>query len=156
MHFPIEVLRDKIKDLFETAVPKDTHMDSFEYGLSHGLKFHQTDLSIAQSADNDSGYEGTDSQYKTFLHIYDNVIQFLWMLTYSAYISHDASLYALTTSNRDEALQSIADLRIAYEVYSEAIRMLKTNDSDFYMKASRGHYLHSLIHIADVIVIAIK
>lgn len=138
MHFPVEVLRDKIKDLFEKAVPKHVHMDSFEWGLSHALRYHQEDLPVGQSAEIDQGFEKDDPIYKTFFHIYDNFVQFFWMLVYSAYVDHDAALIALTTEDAAVAEAAVVDLRCATKVYREAILMLETSEKDAWMKASRG------------------
>lgn len=138
MHFPIEVLKDKIKDLFESAIPKDVHLKSFENGLSHGLRFHQQDLPVGQSADKGNGYEGNDPQHKTFFHLYDNFIQFFWMLTYYSYVDHDATFIALTSEDTDVAQSAVSDLRAAINVYDEAIKMIETGSSKTYMRAARG------------------
>lgn len=134
IHFPVEVLKDKIKDLFEVVVSKDTHRNNIEYGLARRLKLFQSDAIIAESA---FISEGTDDDlvYRHTIGIYANYLQFIWMISYVAFTDHFAALQIFNGMNPAQNLQV---LRMSQNVFDEAQKMLEASVVDGLMIAMPG------------------
>lgn len=138
MHFPIAALRGQIKDLFEACIPKEMHLKAFDEGLSKALKYHIVDFVPSQPSDIGEDYEDGNCAVKHFINVYDNFLQFTWMLIYSGMSSYDSAHKIFIAQNYNEAMEALHRLRTATEVYSLALEMLKPNYSTKYMSASRG------------------
>lgn len=134
IHFPVEVLKDKIKDLFEVVVSKDTHQNNIEYGLARRLKLFQSDAIIAEAAFISEGTDD-DSAYRHTIGIYANYLQFIWMISYVAFTDHFAILQIF---NGIDPIQNIQVLRESQKVFDEAQKMLEASVIDGLMKAMPG------------------
>lgn len=134
IHFPVECLKDKIKDLFEVVVSKDTHRNNIEYGLNRRLKLFQSDAIIAEAAFISEGPDD-DSVYRHTIGIDANYLQFVWMLSYVAFTDHLVSLQILNGINTEKNIQM---LRTSQNFYDEAQNMLKASVVDGLMKAMPG------------------
>lgn len=134
IHFPVEVLKDKIKDLFEVVVSNDTHRNNIDFGLSRRLKFFQSDAIIAESA---FISEGTDNDlvYRHTIGIYANYLQFIWMITYVAFTDHLATFQIF---NGIDPTKNIQVLRTSQNVFDEAQKMLEASVVDGLMRAMTG------------------
>lgn len=134
IHFPVEVLKDKIKDLFEVVVSKDTHKNNIEYGLARRLKLFQSDAIIAEAA---FISEGTDEDlvYRHTIGIYANYLQFIWMISYVAFTDH---LAILQIFNGIAPIQNLHILRTSQNIFNEAQKMLEASVVDGSMKAMPG------------------
>lgn len=138
-HFPVEILKDKIKNLFECVLSKEEHQKNIEFGLSRALKLNQSDMMIAQSAEINEGVQEGTNKYLYTIKIHSNYMQFLWLLTYyNISFREISSLVINSTLFCDEFnQQNIIMLRESFRVYTEAINML-IGDKDKFMQARRG------------------
>lgn len=134
IHFPVEVLKDKIKDLFETVVSNATHHKNINEGLARRLKLFQSDAIIAESAFISEGVD-EDLTYRHTIGIYANYLQFIWMLSYVAFTDY---LTILQIFNNINPIQNLQALRTSQKVFDEAIRMLDASEVDGLMKAMPG------------------
>jgi hypothetical protein len=131
-HFPIYSLKDKIKDLFEAVVSKQEYLNRFDEGLSRALKFMETDDIVGPSS------EISESAGIHSIIIYDNYIQFLWMICCSSLVSYDSIMLLLKEKmTYDEYIEQIRLLRVSNSSYLEGLKMLTKNDKNL-MIAQRG------------------
>lgn len=138
LHFPIGRLLDMIKGIFAASVPDQVHIENFNSGLSNGQKLHITDAPIGESAFKGEGYENGSSDYRHFINVNDNYLQFAWMLAYVALAEYDLLTGLQNNNNVDNAKSIIRELRIVEQMFTVAKKMLARNSDEDFMAASRG------------------